>query len=250
MRNAIAVFLLAAFACDAGAVTIPTVYVGDVGNPNNPADGDQAAAGIQNYGAVNYAYRIGTYEVTNAQYVEFLNAKASSNLLGLYDEGMTRDPRGGIVRSGVYDQYTYETKPNMADKPVNFVNWYDAIRFVNWLNNGQGSGSTETGAYTIMDSGKLFPSDGPSIVRNPARHGSCPAKTNGIKPLIISPPSRAETLTATGSTPRPPTAHLLLQLPTAPATLAIQDSTSPTTFMAPTGIARMAMSRLSVAQVR
>ena len=29
------------------------------------------------------------------------------------------------------------------------MSWYDAARFTNWLHNGQGSGSTETGAYTL-----------------------------------------------------------------------------------------------------
>jgi formylglycine-generating enzyme required for sulfatase activity len=37
----------------------------------------------------------------------------------------------------------------MGDKPVNYVSWYDAARFANWMMNGQGSGSTETGAYTL-----------------------------------------------------------------------------------------------------
>jgi formylglycine-generating enzyme required for sulfatase activity len=37
----------------------------------------------------------------------------------------------------------------MGDKPVNYVSWYDAARFTNWLHNGQGIGSTETGAYTL-----------------------------------------------------------------------------------------------------
>jgi formylglycine-generating enzyme required for sulfatase activity len=32
---------------------------------------------------------------------------------------------------------------------VNFVSWYDGARFTNWLGNGQGAGSTETGAYTL-----------------------------------------------------------------------------------------------------
>ncbi|MEN0112158.1 MAG: SUMF1/EgtB/PvdO family nonheme iron enzyme, partial [Planctomycetota bacterium] len=45
--------------------------------------------------------------------------------------------------------YTYATRPNMADKPVGYVSYFDAMRFVNWLHNGQGDGDTETGAYTI-----------------------------------------------------------------------------------------------------
>ncbi|MBL6832425.1 MAG: SUMF1/EgtB/PvdO family nonheme iron enzyme, partial [Pirellulales bacterium] len=33
---------------------------------------------------------------------------------------------------------------------MNFVSWFDAARVANWLQNGQGSGSTETGAYTLV----------------------------------------------------------------------------------------------------
>jgi formylglycine-generating enzyme required for sulfatase activity len=37
----------------------------------------------------------------------------------------------------------------MGNKPVNFVNFFDAARMANWLTNGQGSGSTESGVYTL-----------------------------------------------------------------------------------------------------
>jgi len=42
----------------------------------------------------------------------------------------------------------------MASKPVNFVRWHDAARFVNWLSNGQPEGiadesTTETGTYNL-----------------------------------------------------------------------------------------------------
>jgi formylglycine-generating enzyme required for sulfatase activity len=48
---------------------------------------------------------------------------------------------------------------------VNYVSWYDAIRFANWLHNGQGSGDTETGAYTLLG-GTPTPINGVSITRN------------------------------------------------------------------------------------
>jgi formylglycine-generating enzyme required for sulfatase activity len=35
------------------------------------------------------------------------------------------------------------------NKPVIYVSFWDATRFANWLNNGQGSASTETGSYTL-----------------------------------------------------------------------------------------------------
>jgi hypothetical protein len=53
----------------ASAVTIDWVTVG---NPGNAADDT-------GYGAVAGTYQIGKYEVTNAQYAEFLNAKAASD---------------------------------------------------------------------------------------------------------------------------------------------------------------------------
>lgn len=138
------------------AVTISTV---PVGNPGNAADSTTGC------GAVAYKYRIGKTEVTNAQYVEFLNAKAANDPLELYSTEMGVQPLGGITRSGANGSYSYAAKPNMGDKPVNYVSWYDAVRFANWLNNGQGDGDTETGAYTIYN---RYPDpSGSGISRNP-----------------------------------------------------------------------------------
>jgi hypothetical protein len=72
----------------ASAVTIPTVPVGNAGNAADPLTGNL-------YGSVGYNYRIGTTEVTNAQYAEFLNFKAASDPLALYNTSMGSDVRGG-----------------------------------------------------------------------------------------------------------------------------------------------------------
>ncbi len=132
--------------------------VGNAGNATDPLTGNL-------YGSVSYDYRIATTEVTNAQYAEFLNFKAASDPLALYNPNMGSDVRGGITRSGVSGSFTYSTKTDMGDKPVNYVNWYDSIRFANWLNNGQGNSDTETGAYTLLG-GTATPSNGLSITRN------------------------------------------------------------------------------------
>jgi len=116
--------------------------VGNAGNAADPTTG---------FGAVGYDYRIGTHEVTNAQYASFLNAVAASDPNGLYNTSMGSDARGGITRSGSDGSYTYSVKANMGDKPVNFVSWYDATRMSNWMTNGQpsGGGGTESGVYTL-----------------------------------------------------------------------------------------------------
>ncbi len=138
------------------AVEIPTVPVGNAGN---------AKESFGPYGRVTYDYRIGTTEVTNAQYAAFLNAKAASDPLGLYNASMGSGV-GGILRSGSDGSYTYTEISGRQNMPVVFVSWYDAIRFANWLHNGQGAGDTETGAYTLLG-GTPTPSNGLDIARNP-----------------------------------------------------------------------------------
>ncbi len=148
-------FLFGLQFADAANITIDTVPVGNAGNA--PDD--------TGFGAVDYNYRIGTYEVTNAQYAAFLNAKAASDPLGLYSTNMG-GVYGGITRSGSSGSYTYSTISGREHMPVIYVSWYDSIRFANWLHNGQGTGDTETGAYTILG-GTATPTNGLSITRNP-----------------------------------------------------------------------------------
>lgn len=124
-------------------ITINTVAIGNAGN---------AADSTTGFGAVDYVYRIGATEVTNAQYAAFLNAKAANDVNGLYNTDMAGS-FGGITRSGSAGSYTYSTVAGRANNPVNYVSFWDAARFVNWLQNGQGNGDTENGAYTLTASG-------------------------------------------------------------------------------------------------
>ena len=173
--------ILAVLFCStaAASVIIDTVPVGNPGNANDPLTGNL-------YGGVGYAYRIGTYEVTNAQYAAFLNEKAKTDPLALYNTNMGSNARGGITRSGVSGSYTYAPKANMADKPVNYVTWYDSIRFANWLHNGQGAGDTETGAYTLLG-GTATPSNGSSITRNVGATWWLPSENEWYKSAYHQP---------------------------------------------------------------
>jgi sulfatase modifying factor 1 len=123
-------------------VTIDWVTVGD---PGNTAD-------TTGYGAVTDSFQIMKFEFTNAQYADFLNAvdPSGSNPNSVYKLDMGSNARGGIsFTSGAASGSKYAIRTNMGDKPVNYVSWFDAARVANWLQNGQGSGSTETGAYTL-----------------------------------------------------------------------------------------------------
>jgi sulfatase modifying factor 1 len=158
-----ALVALAFFFCAAAqAATIATV---PVGNPGNAAD-------TTGSGSVGYLYHIGKYEVTNDQYVEFLNSvdPTGGNTLALYNTSMASDARGGInFNGGAPNGSIYEIKPGRGNNPVVFVSWYDSIRFANWMHNGMGDGDTEDGAYTLGAlGGGGVPIDGSSITRNPA----------------------------------------------------------------------------------
>ncbi len=137
------------------AVTIDLVPVGDPGN----------VADTTGYGAVSYNYQMGKYDVTNAQYAEFLTAKASSSdPYGLWISDMSSSPEGGINRSGT-GPYTYTVKPGQGNQPVIGVTWFDTLRFANWLNNGRGNSDTESGSYTLLG-GTPTPSNAATITRN------------------------------------------------------------------------------------
>jgi formylglycine-generating enzyme required for sulfatase activity len=175
------------------AVTIATV---PVGNPGNAPD---VLYAYGPFGSVGYEYRIGNYEVTNDQYAGFLNAKATADLLGLYSIDMgSIEQRGGIARSGSDGSYSYSTISGRGDMPVNNVNWYQAVRFANWLNNGQGNGDTETGSYTLLG-GTPEPSNGASISRNLGAKVFLPSEDEWYKAAYYNPASNTYSQYPTGS---------------------------------------------------
>lgn len=146
----VSLFTLAATAAliSSATATVTIDWV-TVGNPGNAAD-------TTGYGAVGYEYQIGKYEVTNAQYSEFLNAKASTDhYLANFapwhtDTYSLYNPNNfAITRSGSSGSYTYSVTAGWANRPVTHVSWYDAARFCNWISNGQGNGDTETGSYAL-----------------------------------------------------------------------------------------------------
>jgi sulfatase modifying factor 1 len=94
---------------------------------------------------VGYGYSVGTYEVTNSQYVSFLNATAATDTHGLYNSSMNSSSHGGISQSGSSGSFSYSVKAGMGNKPVNYVSFWDAARFTNYLTTG----GTESGVYNL-----------------------------------------------------------------------------------------------------
>lgn len=134
-------FAIASVASSVLGVTIDMRTINNAGNANSPAG----------MGAVPRVYQIGTTEVTNTQYAEFLNAVGQSNTNGIYNASMGTNALGGITQSGSTGSFLYSVKPGFQARPVTFVNWWSAARFANWLHNGQTTNvaSMETGSYTL-----------------------------------------------------------------------------------------------------
>jgi formylglycine-generating enzyme required for sulfatase activity len=140
---------------------IETVPVANAGNAAN-GDGN---------GAVSYNYNIGKYEVTADEYRVYLNATASTDIRGSWDDGMTNPGTIGtpyhtgcmITRNGTNGVYTYDfsgrpvgtAEADWASKPANYLTLFDVMRFINWLHNGQPTGvlqnnsSTDAGVYFL-----------------------------------------------------------------------------------------------------
>jgi formylglycine-generating enzyme required for sulfatase activity len=141
-------------------ITIGTVTVGNPGNAGEWSGLDYGSPGHNGWGpngicgAVAYTYNIGKYEVTAGQYTAFLNAVAATDTYGLYNANMWSNGLGcKIQQTGSTGTYTYSVASDYANRPVNYVSFWDSTRFANWLHNGQGSGDTETGAYTLTADG-------------------------------------------------------------------------------------------------
>ena len=88
------------------AASIETVLVGNSGNAPDTGSGLGGA-----FGDVADDFRIGTFEVTNQQYADFLNAVARSDPHGLYNEEMGQNERGGITRAASDVGFVYSTRP-------------------------------------------------------------------------------------------------------------------------------------------
>ena len=148
-RSLPAVTAAALLASTSQAVTIETVLVG---NPGNAADDT-------GYGRVDYIYNISKYEVTNAQWREFLTAKASvSDPHGLYNEDMGL-LYGGIDRTWSNGAYVYTANDGNSiwdNRPVAYVSYWDVARICNWLHNGQGTADTDSGAYVNIAKQETF----------------------------------------------------------------------------------------------
>jgi sulfatase modifying factor 1 len=130
-----------AFADTIRGINIDFVTIGNAGNGTDPATGNV-------YGAVGYYYRIGKYEVTNAQWNAFkasVGAPTGNNISGL-------------------NPYNESASFIGSQQPVGCTSWYEAAQFCNYLTSGDKS----KGVY-IFSGNNTNPGNFVGINRNTAK---------------------------------------------------------------------------------
>ncbi len=188
---ALAFLFLAGGASALPAATIDWVTVGSPGNAANSANG---------FGAVAYTYQIGKYEITNAQYAEFLNAVAVDDTYSIYSTN------ADITRGGAVGARTYTVVSGRENFPVSSVGMAGVMRFSNWLHNGQpigpqGATTTERGSYTL--DGARTISALQAVVRSPQATVVVPTTDEWYKAAAYDPTTGSYYLYATGSNNAP-----------------------------------------------
>ena len=108
-------------------------------------------------GCVAQEYEIAQNEITNNEYVEFLNAVATTDdAHQLFIPDMSHGIAGGIQRTKSGPNWLYEASPGMGNLPAAYISWFSLARMANWLHFGKPKGpqaigttegSTIVGAY-------------------------------------------------------------------------------------------------------
>lgn len=109
---------------------------GDRYSDSPPEINEQSFVSIPNLGRVNHLYDISSYEITNSQYLSFLQNidPSAENAAEYYVTTNTySDNSKGITVDN--NAYTL-TNSNYANAPVVYISYLNAIRYINWLHNG------------------------------------------------------------------------------------------------------------------
>ncbi|MFM9996187.1 MAG: SUMF1/EgtB/PvdO family nonheme iron enzyme [Phycisphaerales bacterium] len=132
----------------------PDIQFNTIGAPGNaayPLKSPPGYVSVQGRGRVDYEYRIGKYEVTTAQWMEFVN---TYTVLGGQWQFFADPVRWGAVPDPAYSGpgIKYKLNPSLTNAGmvgVYGISWRESAMFANWLHNEKASGTwaIENGAY-------------------------------------------------------------------------------------------------------
>ncbi len=137
--------------CVASSALAAEIDFVTIGSPGNAAYTGPAPFGVVGgRGRVDYEYRIGKYEITTAQWVEYVNTFSTQSAeLQFYATPVFWGAESDPTYSGPGRRYRLRAEAKADMRPVVGITWRDAARYCNWLHNGKTSAfaSTQNGAY-------------------------------------------------------------------------------------------------------
>jgi hypothetical protein len=160
---------------------IDFVTIGHAGNPGDT----RPVANPSGCGAVNYDYRIGKYEITNALWNAFVAAAGA--------------PTG--LPATAYDHAAQFWTD--AQKPTNFVSWFEIAQFCNYLT----SGNKYSGAYLFDAGGNFLGIDRASAIATYGTIFIIPTEDEWYKAAYYKPDGSGYSTYAFGSDTAPTTAQ-------------------------------------------
>jgi formylglycine-generating enzyme len=110
-----------------------------------------------------------------------------------------------IIQNGSPGSYTYSiADSNFTNRPVNYVTYWDATRFSNWLQNGQPTGAedsttTEDGAYHLTANGIASN----QITRNTGNTWAVASENEWYKAAYYNPATSSYSIYPTSSNTAP-----------------------------------------------
>ena len=158
-----------------------------ISGSTNPTSGIPAGGGFT-FTGVNNDYRMGKYEITNAQWTKFKAAYGA----------VTGNP-----------SYAYGQTPQFTGEsvPTNRTSWYEAAQFVNYLNTSTGNqaaykftGTIHTSDYTL-DVWGAGDADGTNLYRNKNAKYFLPTENEWVKAAYWNGVSIQIYATKAGETP-------------------------------------------------
>jgi formylglycine-generating enzyme required for sulfatase activity len=154
-----------------------------IGNANN--SGDTSGAGDPyGCGAVSYVYRIGKYEVTNAQWNAFTAA-------------------AGVPTGNPSEAYNTGAHWTGTQQPTNNISWYESAQFCNYLT----SGNKYSGAYQFDQSGNFLGIDRVSSISTYGTTYVIPTEDEWYKAAYYKPNGSGYSLYANGTNTAPSTSQ-------------------------------------------
>ncbi len=136
---------------------IDFVTVGAPGNPAWTGDGTPGDGAIGR-GSVSYEYRIGRFEVTTSQWVEFFNAAFDRPRDQWLPHLVVPDFWGAVATtSTTQGGARWRVPPGREMRPVGDISWRMAAMYCNWLCNDKSTDRSAflSGAYDVSTFGSI-----------------------------------------------------------------------------------------------